>query len=165
MKRNKQEPDTIAVNCAIPNKLLLMLDDYRTVSNHLLNFGLYTKSRNERELRNSTKPWFLKHYEGKYAIHYLDSAASFANQQIQSWRALGGDITSTPHITKPIARLNNDLYTIKEMASDGTILLRITIAPHESILLTIKINHRHLAECSLNNPGALVILPDVIRLC
>jgi hypothetical protein len=165
MKRHKKEPDTIAVNCTIPDKLRLMLDDYRIIANHLLSFGLYAKSRNERELRDITKPWFLKHYSGKYAIHYLDSAASFASQQIESWRSLGGDIATIPHIGKSIARLNNDLYTIKEMASDGTMLLRITIAPHESVLLPIKVNHRHFSEWIFNRPGTLIILPDGIRLC
>jgi len=142
-----------------------MLDDYQIILNHLLSLGVYTKSRGERELRDFAKPWFLKHYRGRYASHYLDSAASFASQQIESWRSLGGDITSIPHIRKPIARLNNDLYTIKEVRSDGWMLLRITIAPRELVLLPIKVNHRHFSEWVSNRPGTLVILPDGIRLC
>jgi hypothetical protein len=53
-------------------------------------------------------------------------------QQIQSWRTNGGDITATPHLRKPIAMLNNDLYTIQESKSDGTMGIRITTAPHQN---------------------------------
>jgi transposase len=85
--------------------------------------------------------------------------------QIKSWRSQGGDITAVPHLRKPIARLNNDLYTIKEMSRDGTMRIRITLAPRESIVMDIKVHHRNFAEWSQNRAGALVILPNGLRLC
>lgn len=181
-----KDPEIIPVNCPIPSELLSMMEDYKSIVNHLIGSGLHHeiglekhfyplaakdttgKPKSippERELRDLNKEWFIEHYKGKYAAHYLDSAASFAMQQIQSWRTLGGDITSTPHIRKPIARLNNDLYTIQESKPDGTMRIRITIAPHQSVIMDIKVNHRHFSEWSLNRPGALVIVPYGLRLC
>lgn len=180
------EPDIIPVNCSIPPELLSMMEDYKGIANHLISFGLHHKTGlekhyypvaetdttgkpksipPERELRDLNREWFNKHYKGKYAVHYLDSASSFAMQQIQSWRTNGGDITATPHLRKPIARLNNDLYSIQESRPDGTMQIRITIAPHQSVVMNIKVNHRHFAEWSLNRKGALVIVPYGLRLC
>ncbi len=180
------DPDVIPVNCSIPPELLLVMEDYKVIANHLISSGLHHKVGQEkhcypvaetdnsgkpkpippeRELRDINKEWFNEHYKGKYAAHYLDSASSFAMQQIQSWRTNGGDITSTPHIRNPIARLNNDLYTIQESKPDGTIRIRITTAPHKSVIMDIKVNHRHFSEWSLNRPGALVIVPYGLRLC
>ncbi len=180
-----KEPDVIPVNYPIPPELSSMMEDYKAIANHLINSGLYHKVGLEkhyyslaktdtsgkpkpippyRELRDLNKEWFTEHYKGKYAAHYLDSAASFAMQLIESWRSNGGDITSIPHIQKPIARLNNDLYTIQESKPDGTMRIRITVAPYKSIIIDIKVNHRHFSEWSLNRPGALVIVPDGLRL-
>ncbi len=181
-----KEPDTIPWHGDIPTKLQQMLFDYVDIANHLLALGLHNKVGLEihyyplapaddsgkpksipadRELRDLAKPWFVEHYKGRYAVHYLDSAASFAMQQIKSWRSLGGDITAVPHLRKPIARLNNDLYTIQEMRPDGKMRIRITLAPWEHVVMEIKVNHRHFARWSQNRPGALVILPDGLRLC
>ena len=124
------EPDVIPVNCIIPPELLSMMDDYKSIVNHLLAFGIHHKIGLEkhyyplastddsgkpkpippfRELRDGNMGWFREYY-GKYPVHYLGAASSFAMQLIKSWRALGGDITSIPHLRKPIARLDNDLY-------------------------------------------------------
>jgi hypothetical protein len=89
----------------------------------------------------------------------------FAMQQIKSWRSLGGDTTAVPHLRKPIARLNNDLYVIKEIAPDGRMRIRITLAPREHVVIDLKVHHRHLAAWSQNRAGALVIIPDGLRLC
>jgi hypothetical protein len=181
-----REPNVIPVDCPISPELLLMMEDYKAITNHLISFGLHEKiglERHdyplaetdtsgkpkpippERELRDQNNEWFNDHYKGKYAAHYLDSAASFAMQIIESWRTNGGDITATPHIRKPIARLNNDLYTIQESKPDGTMRIRITIAPRQSVVMNIKVNHRHFSEWSLNRKGALVIVPYGLRLC
>jgi hypothetical protein len=181
-----KEPNVIPVNYLIPPELLSMMEDYKIITNHLINSGLHHKIGLEkhyyplaetdnsgrpkpippdRELRDINKSWFIEHYKGKYAVHYLDSAASFAMQLIRSWRSLGGDITATSHFRKPIARLNNDLYTIQGSKPDGTMRIRITTAPHKSVVMDIKINHRHFSEWSLNRPGALVIVPYGLRLC
>lgn len=180
------EPDVIPIDCSIPPELFLMMDDYRIITNHLIASGLYHKIGIEkhyyplaetdtsgkpkpippdRELRDINKEWFTGHYKGKYAAHYLDSAALFAMQLIKSWRTNGGDITATPHVRKPIARLNNDLYTIQESKPDGTMRIRITTAPHKSVVMDIKANHRHFSEWSQNRAGALVIVPYGLRLC
>jgi hypothetical protein len=180
------DPDTIPVNCEIPPELSLTMEDYRSIANHLISSGLHHRVGEEthyyplaesdktgkpkpippeRELRDLNKEWFNEHYKGKYAAHYLDSAASFAMQQIQSWRTNGGDITAIPHLRKPIARLNNDLYTIQESKPDGTMQIRITTAPHKSVVMNIKVNHRHFSEWSLNRKGVLVIVPYGLRLC
>ncbi len=163
-----------------------MLFDFMDMVNHLLALGLHKKVGLEthyyppapeddsgepkpipadRELRELAKPWFVGNYEGKYAVHYLDSAASFAMQQIRSWRSLGGDVNAVPHLRKPIARLNNDLYTVKEMSPDGTMRIRITLAPREHVVMDLRAYHRHFAEWSQNRAGALVVLPDGLRLC
>ncbi|MFZ2412273.1 MAG: hypothetical protein WAW23_11930 [Candidatus Methanoperedens sp.] len=181
-----KESNVIPVNCPIPPELLSMMEDYKIITNHLINSGLHHKIGLEkhyyplaktdtsgkpkpippdRELRDINKPWFIEHYKSKYAVHYLDSAASFAMQLIRSWRSLGGDITATPHIRKPIARLNNDLYTIQDSKPDGTMRIRITTAPHKSVVMDTKINHRRFSEWSLTRPGALVIVPSGLRLC
>ncbi len=181
-----REPNTIPIDCTIPQELLSMMDDYRTISNHLLGYALYHKiglekhyypladsDRSgkpkpippERELRDQNKGWFNDHYKGTYAAHYLDSAASFAMQLIESWRTNGGDITATPYIKKPIARLNNDLYTIQKCKPDGAMRIRIIIAPRQSVIMDVKANHRHFSEWSLNRKGALVIVPYGLRLC
>ncbi len=181
-----KEPNIIPWYGKIPGKLWPMLFDYMDMANHLLALGLHAKVGLEthyyplapdddsgkpkpipgdRELRDLAKPWFVEHYKEKYAVHYLDSAASFAMQQIKAWRALGGDITRVPHLRKPIARLNNDLYKIQEMAPDGTIRICITLAPREHVVMDIKVHHRHFAAWSRNRPGTLVVLPDELRLC
>ena len=180
------EPDIIPWNGRIPDKLLRMLPDYMDIVNHLLALGLYKKVGLEvhyyplapdddsgkpkpippyRELRDLAKAWFIKHYKGRYQVHYLDSAASFAMQLIRSWRSNGGDITAVPHLRKPIARLNNDMYMIQRGETDGTMRIRITLAPREYVVMDIKVNHRHFAEWSQNRAGALVVLPDGLRLC
>ncbi len=180
------EPDVIPVECEIPSELLSMMQDYKIIANHLISSGLYHKTGlekhcyalaytdksgkpepipPERELRDLNKEWFVEHYKGKYAVHYLDSAASFAMQQIQSWRTNGGDITAVPHIQKSIARLNSDLYTILKSKPDGAMRIRITTAPHKSLIMDIKVTHRHFSEWSLNRKGALVIVPYGLRLC
>jgi hypothetical protein len=181
-----REPDTIPVNCVIPDSLVSMMDDFKTMTNHMIQFGLFKKVGLEahyyplaegddsgkpkpipadRELRDLVKPWFLKNYDGKYAVHYLDSAASFAQQHISSWRELGGDITALPHVEKPIARLNNDLWKILEARPDGTMKIRITLAPYKYETMDIKVNHRHFREWSQNKKGALVIVPYGLRFC
>jgi hypothetical protein len=181
-----KEPNIIPWRGDIPNKLQQMLLDYMDIANHLLALGLHKKVGLEthyyplapdddsgkpkpipadRELRDLARSWFVQNYKGKYALHYLDSAASFAMQQIRSLRSLGGDITVVPHLRKPIARLDNDLYAIKEIYPNGTMRLRITLAPHQSVSMDLRVHHRHFAEWSQGRAGALVILPDVLRLC
>ncbi len=182
----KNEPDVIPVNCNIPIELHIMMKDYKDIVNHLLAYGIHYKiglkkhyyplSETDdsgkqksipafRELRDSNKEWFDTNYKGEYATHYLDSAASFAMQLIASWRTNGGDITAIPHLRKSIGRLNNDLYTIQKSESNGTFQIRITVAPHKSVVINTKINHNHWSEWSQNREGALVIVPDSLRLC
>jgi len=86
-------------------------------------------------------------------------------QLIKSWRTNGGNITATPYLRKPIGRLDNDLFTIQISESDGTFQIRITLAPHKSIIINTKVHHRHWQEWSQNRAGALVIVPDGLRLC
>ncbi len=182
----KNDPNIIPVNCNIPIELISMMDDYKNIVNHLLSYGIHHKIGLEkhyyplaltdisnkpkpippdRELRDSNKEWFVKYYKGKYMTHYLDSASSFAMQLIKSWRTNGGDITSVPHLRKPIARLNNDLYIIQTSHSDGIIKIEIKIAPHKSVIINTRVNHRHWNEWSKNRKGALVIVPNGLRLC
>ena len=182
----KNEPDTIPVNCEIPQELILMMEDYKDMVNHLLAYGIHYKIGLEkhyyplattddsgkpkpipafRELRDNNKEWFDTNYKGKYAAHYLGSSASFAMQLIKSWRTNGGDITATPHLRKSIARLADSLFTIQKSESNGTFQIRITIAPHKSVVINTKINHNHWSEWSQNREGELVIVPGGLRLC
>jgi hypothetical protein len=182
---NKNNPDTIPVNCEIPLELLAIMEDYKAIVNHLISYGIHHKIGLEkhyyplvegddsgkpkpippfRELRDNNRVWFQEYYS-KYPAHYLGSAASFAMQHITSWRRLGGDITSIPHLRKPIARLDRELFKIIDSKSDGTMRLRISISPHKFVEITFKVNHRHWNDWSQNRIGALVIVPDGLRLC
>jgi len=182
----KHEPDIIPWTGPIPEELQRMLGDYVVIVNHLLALGLYHKVGLEehyypladgdgtgerkkippdRELRDLAKDWFVEYYKSIYKVHYLDSAASFAMQLIKSWRSNGGDINRLPYLRKPIARLNNDLYSIERSKKDGSLRLKVTIAPHKFVTMNIKVEHRHFVEWSKNRPGALVILPSGLRLC
>jgi hypothetical protein len=184
--KTRNDPDTIPVNCTIPEELRIMMADYKAIVNHLISYGIHFKIGLEkhyyplaptddsgkpkpippfRELIHDNKEWFNKYYKGKYATHYLGSAASFAMQLIKSWRTNGGNVTSIPHLRKPIARLDCSLFTIQKSRPDGTFRIRITIAPYKSIIMNIKVKHNHWNEWSLNRPGALVIVPDGLRLC
>jgi len=177
------EPDVIPINCDIPSELHVMMDDYKSIVNHLLAFGIHHKVGLEkhyyplastdtsgkpkpippfRELRDGNMAWF-KEYYGKYPVHYLGAASSFAMQLIKSWRTLGGDITSIPHLRKPIARLDNDLYTINKI--NNKLQIEIKTAPRKSVVIETEVNHRHWAVWSQNRKGALVIVPDGLRLC
>jgi hypothetical protein len=182
----RNDPDTIPVNCVIPKKLNTMMEDYRSIVNHLISYGIHFRIGLEkhyyplaptddsgkqkpippfRELRDNNKEWFDKYYKGKYATHYLGSAASFAMQLIKSWRTNGENITAIPHVRKPIARLECSLFTIQKSEPDGTFQIRITLAPRKYVIINTKVNHRHWAEWSKNRGGELVIVPDGLRLC
>lgn len=179
------ESNVIPVNCSIPSELLSMMNDYKAIVNHLITFGIHFKIGLEkhyypiavgdesdkpkpippfRELRDDNMDWFREYYRN-YPVHYLGAAASFAMQIIKSWRTLGGDITSIPHLRKPIVRLDNDLYVIKGTNPDGALQIEIKVAPRKSVVMDVKINHRHWSVWSQNRKGALVIVPDGLRLC
>ena len=179
----KNDPDIIPINCEIPSELFSVMADYKSIVNHLLSFGIHHKLGLERhyyplaagddsgkpkpippfrELRDGNMAWFREFY-GKYPVHYLGAASSFAMQLIKSWRTSGGDITSIPHLRKPIARLDNDLYSIKKI--DNKLQIEIKTAPHKSVVIETEVNHRHWATWSQNRKGALVIVPDGLRLC
>lgn len=70
-----------------------------------------------------------------------------------------------PHLRKPIARLDRDLYAIKKVSADGSMRIRITLAPGEHVVMDIRVHHRRFAEWSTDRAGALVILPNGLRLC
>ncbi len=181
----KNDPDVVPINCIIPHELDSVMVDYKSIVNHLITFGIHHKiglekhyyplaSTDEsgkpkpippfRELRDRNVDWFREYYRN-YPVHYLGAASSFAMQLIKSWRTLGGDITAIPHLRKPIARLDNDLYMIRAKNSNGTLQLEIKIAPRKSVVMDVKVNHRHWAAWSQNRNGALVIVPDGLRLC
>ena len=181
----QNNPDTIPVNCEIPYELLAIMDDYKAIVNHLITYGIHYNIGLEkhyyplasddnsgkpkpippfRELRDNNRIWFQEYYS-KYPAHYLGSAASFAMQLIASWRTNGGDITAIPHLRKPIARLDRELFKILESKPDGTMRIRISIAPHKFVEISIQVSHRHWNAWSQNRIGALVIVPDGLRLC
>ena len=177
------DPDVIPINYPIPSELQAMMVDYKSIVNHLLSFGIHHKIGMERhyypiavgddsgkpkpippfrELRDGNMAWFREYY-GNYPVHYLGAASSFAMQLIKSWRTLGGDITAIPHLRKPIARLDNDLYTIKKI--DNKLQIEIKTAPRKSVVIETNVTHRHWNAWSQNRNGALVIVPDGLRLC
>ena len=176
-------PDTIPINCAIPVELFDVMADYKDIVNHLITFGIHHKLGLERhyyplavgddsgkpksippfrELRDGNMAWFREYY-GKYPVHYLGAASSFAMQLIKSWRTLGGDITAIPHLRKPIARLDNDLYSIKK--TGNKLQIEIKTAPRKSVVIETEVTHRHWNEWSQNRKGSLVIVPNGLRLC
>ncbi len=178
-----KEPNVIPVNCPIPPELISMMEDYKSIVNHLIAFGIHHRIGLEkhyyplavgddsgkpkpippfRELRDGNMGWFCEFY-GKYPVHYLGAASSFAMQLIKSWRTLGGDITAIPHLRKPIARLDNDLYKID--IKDNKLQIKIVVAPCKSVVIETKVYHKHWSEWSQNRKGVLVIVPDGLRLC
>lgn len=159
------EPDVIPVKCELPAKMETMLEDFQTIVNHLVNVGLFWRTTNEWDLREAGKSWFAKHYGKRYASHYLHSASSVAQQLIETWRSSGGDITATPRLRKPLARLNRELFKVMEIRRNGTLLLRITLAPYEWVLVRAKASHRRFANWSSRPLGALLVLPEGVRLC
>jgi len=181
-----KDPDVIPIDCNIPSEVLMMMKDYISITNHLISYGIHHKIGLEkhyyplvttdtsgkpkpippfREIRDNNREWFHTHYKGKYLVHYLDSAASFAMQMIKSWRTFGGDITSIPHVRKPIAQLFSDLYKINKLEPDGTLQIEILLAPHKSVIINTKVNHRNWSEYSQNRNRIMVIVPSGLRLC
>lgn len=187
---SSNSPDTIPIKCDIPPELHTMMEDFVIMTNHFISYGIQAKIGLEkhyypiaegdesgklkpipvsRELRDAhiNQEWFNKFYrekgKEKYHSHYLHSATSFAIQHIKSWRRLGGDITSIPHLRKPIARLDSSLFKIQR--SGNKLKIHIVIAPHNYVNLEAIVNHNHWNEWSQNRQGELVIVPDGLRLC
>ena len=188
--KNSHSPDTIPIKCEIPPELQAMMKDFVIITNHFISYGIHAKIGYEkhyyplaitdisgkqklipmnRELRDAplNKEWFDKNYREKnnekYHSHYRHSAAAFASQMIKSWRTNGGDITATPHLRNPIARLDSFLFTIKR--NKNNLHIRIAIAPRNYVTIEAIVNHKHWNEWSLNRSGELVIVPSGLRLC
>ncbi|MDE1822171.1 MAG: transposase [Euryarchaeota archaeon] len=154
---------TIAVPTSLPPEVVAMLSDFRAMSNHLIAHAHHHHLDSAFDLRERNYAWFRQNYEGRYAIHYLHSAASFAAQHAKSWRKLGGDTTRLPHVESPIARLDQMLVKTK-VKEENHLVLQLTLAPRQWVLLDLRVHHKHWAEWSVSRMGELVIVPDGVRL-
>lgn len=156
---------TIPIDCAVPDELQRMLADYVDIANHLISLGLHVRAERDGELRDLARAWFHKHCGGRYQVHYLDSAATFAMANIRSWRERGGDITSLPRVRNPIAFLQNDMFSLDRIGGD---LFRLTVkvVPHQPpVTMEVRIKHRHTDEwINGGRLGSLVIIPYGMRL-
>ncbi|MDE1822559.1 MAG: hypothetical protein KGI98_17115, partial [Euryarchaeota archaeon] len=154
---------TIAVPTPLPPEVVAMLADFRAMTNHLIAYALHHRLSSPFDLREQSYRWFHENYGGRYAVHYLHSACSFAAQHVKSWRKLGGDTTHLPHIERPVARLDQELVKVK--AKEGNhLVLQITLAPHQWVLLDLTVHHKQYADWSRSKMGELVFLPDGVRL-
>lgn len=186
----KHSPDTIPIKCVIPDELLEMMSDFKVMVNHFMALGIQAKNSQERhyyplvagdesgkpkliplsrEMRDNpiNQEWFDKYYREKYNekyhSHYLHSATAYATQLIKSWQEKGGDITATPYIRNPVARLDSSLFKIKR--TGRKLKIRIVIAPRHYVAINAVVNHRHWNNWSKNREGELLIVHDGVRLC
>ncbi len=140
-----------------------MLSDFRGMTNHLIAYALHHRLSSSFELRDRNYGWFHENYGGRYAVHFLHSASSFAMQHVKGWRKLGGDTTRLPHVERPVARLDQELVKVKEKEGDH-LVLQVTLAPRQWARLDLTVHHKHYSEWSRSKMGEIVIVPDGVRL-
>lgn len=139
---------------ALPDEILAMLADFKNMTNHILAYALQQRIRGAFKLRDVQYAWFVKHYGGRYAVHYLNSAASYANSVANSWRKIGK--SKFPHLTRGVAKLDQMLVKVKVLTPTN-IKLQITIAPKQFIVLNLPVYHKKFARYSKYKMGEITI--------
>ena len=157
----------------LPEQAREMLDHFTAMTNWLISFELQSRlviedargnvRTDKNLLEEQTTEWFEQEWRGRFAAHYHEAAISLAAQQLDSWRALGGNTSSLPYITKPMARLRADLFKIK---FDGNCFtLSITLQPKETFTVEGTVEHGKFNEYSSGDLGEIVVFPDHINFC
>lgn len=134
-----------------------MLADFKNLTNHLLAYALQTRTKGAFKLRDAQYGWFDAHYGGRYAVHYLHSASSYANGIAKSWRKMGK--SKFPHLKRGVAKLDQMLVKVMCQTPDG-IKLRVTIAPKQYAVLDLPVHHKKFAEYSKYKLGEIIIHED-----
>jgi hypothetical protein len=137
-----------------------MLNDLQKITNHLVLYALYNRTKNKYDLKNQQYIWFCDNYKGKYAIHYLNSACSYAMDIVISWRKIGK--SRLPYLHQPLVRL--DKMLLREFKYDGKNLnLRITISPFKYVYIVLKVRHKKWKEYFQYKLGEITIHRDYIN--
>ncbi len=157
-----------------------MLDDFKSMVNHLISWGLYVgrpknpdrekcwvETRgglrfNHYQMCKDTTEWFERTWRPKYAAHYHEAACAIAAQQLMSWRALGGDTSSRPYLNSPQVRLRKDLF--KANLEGNRLKVRVTIAPHQFVTFETEVNHGRLARYAAGSIGEMTLHEDYLDL-
>lgn len=152
----------VVVSCSIPPEVCAMLYDFKDMVNWLISWALHSREHDKYKMSTATTGWFEKTWRGKYAAHYHEAACSLAAQQLSSWNELGGDTSSLPYLTKPMARLRTDLFRVSLTGND--LVVRIGLAPRQFVYITTKIFHGKLSEYELGSLGEMSVFEDKINL-
>ena len=152
---------TISVSYTPGPELLAAMDLFREVTNHLIAYELQHRTRSPYKLRDANYAWFREHVHGRLAVHYLHSAASFANGIVKSWRKVGE--ARLPHLYKPVLRLDQMLARVKRKDSKG-IKLQVTLAPRQYAMLDLRVKHKHWKDWSQFKLSEVTIRTDSVEL-
>lgn len=152
---------TIVVKYRCPDELKTMLGDFQNITNHLISYALYKRTTSVFILRDEQYEWFRENYGGKYAVHYLHSACSYAMGIVKSWREVGQ--AKLPHLYRSVARLDQMLVKVKEITSNS-VKLQITVAPRQYVIVDLDIKHRKFREWSKYKLGEITIHKDTVDL-
>lgn len=153
----------------LPSEVREMLDRFTAMVNWLISYTVWSKcvtedGRTDKNLlEEQTTEWFEQEWRGHFAAHYHEAAISLAAQQVDSWRALGGNTSSLPYITKPMARLRADLFKVK--FTGNKFVLSITLQPTETVTIEGTIEHGKFDEYSSGDLGEIVVFPDHVNFC
>ena len=132
-----------------------MLSDFKDMTNHLLAYALHNRITDAFKLRDSQYDWFHKNYNGRYAVHYLHSASSYAMGIAKSWREVGK--SRLPHLKRPVARLDQELVKCESIGDYG-LRFRITLAPRKFAYVEIPfIHHKKFKAWSQYKIGEITI--------
>ena len=153
---------TVSVPVEVPPEIRGMLIDFKDMVNWLISWGIHSRVHNKMRMGALTTEWFEARWRPEYAAHYHEAACSVASQQLSSWLELGGDTSSLPYLTKPVARLRSDLFRIELNEQDFR--LRIVLEPHHFVYLTGKINHGKLSEYETGALGEVVVFDNKVNL-
>lgn len=163
MRRAHRLPRVIPITCKLPAEALHMLDDFKTMVNHLISWALHFRVHDRWRMWDLNRDWFRRSYGRNYAAHYLHSACSVASELLSSWVKLGGNTSHRPYIHNKFARLDRGLVKVERLEGEA-IRMRITLAPRQWVYINVPVHHKKWREYSQHNLGELVIVPDGIRL-
>lgn len=152
---------TISVNYTPSVEMLAAMDLFREVVNHLIAYELQHRTRSKFKLRDANYDWFHKHVHGRLAVHYLHSAASFANGIVKSWREVGQ--AKLPHLYRLVMKIDQMLARVKRKDDKG-IKLQVTLAPRQYVMLDLPIHHKHWKDWSQFKLSEITIRPDSVEL-
>ena len=148
---------TINVKYDVPPELLPVLDDFKSMVNWLISWGLYVgrpknpnrdrywrKGKFDRYLMcEETTPWFDKNWYSNpakdYPAHYHEAACAVACQHLDSWLALGGNTSGRPYLSSSSMRLRKELF--KATLEGDRLKVRVCVSPHRFVEFETNVHH------------------------